>query len=59
VGLRIWRKFLRSSIEIPYPVRCRIEYRSIEAWPALSTNRSRSNQSGSAGLCFIVFAKSW
>ena len=44
-----WRKFLMSSSETPYPVRCRIEYRSIDAWPAESTKRSRAGQSGCSG----------
>ena len=40
------RKFLISSIDSGYPVRCSTEYSSMEAWPFDSTNRSRSHQSG-------------
>src|SRR3954453_24067146 len=43
-----------SSSVSPYPVRYSIEYRSIDAWPADSTKRSRSHQSAFCGLCRIT-----
>ena len=41
----------RSSNARPYPVRCRSEYNSIEAWPGDRTKRSRLGHSGFLGLC--------
>jgi hypothetical protein len=51
-----WRNFCRSAVVTPKPYRCSMTYSSEEPWPADSTNRSRSGQSGCAGSIFI---RSW
>src|SRR5690606_2827640 len=46
------RKFSSSSRGRSYPVRWSSEYRSMDAWPADRTKRTRSHQRGLAGECF-------
>ena len=48
-------KFLRSSIDMSYPVRCSKLYKSMEPWPLDSTNLSLLNQCGLDGLWFKCF----
>ena len=58
VRLSHWRKRLISSSGRSYPVRCSSAYRSAEPCPAESTNRSRLNHLGSAGLCRRTWVQS-